>query len=293
MSSSPRVWLVIGSSSGLGREMCNHALESGDHVVATLHKQSDIEQLGSKYGQDRLAKIQLDVTNDEHIHHAFAVAKERFGRVDVVFNNAGSAIVGEVEGVPEEDARKLMDVKFWGATAVSKAAVRFFREENPPHAGGLLLNISSELGLRYLPTMAYYAAAKHALEGLTESLAAELDPSWNIKISLVVCSAFKTANRAKALIEPGFAPYAKVGSVSAVRQYIKNGDDPKTPHVDDIANAVKRIYNYSKSGHIQTRLFLGTQEIERLQNYVGKVSADLEASKSWSEGLIEDECLVM
>ena len=96
----------------------------------------------------------------EDILNAFVEAKRTFGRVDVVLNNAAIGCFGEVEGTPHDLARRIFDTNFWGAANVSREAVRFFREENPPGVGGRLLNLSSYVGLVALGGTGYYCAAK-------------------------------------------------------------------------------------------------------------------------------------
>ena len=152
---------VTGSSSGFGLSMVKLALEKGDKVMATLRKPSDLDDLAGKYPSTELRILKVDVTQPAEVADAFTEAKKQFGRVDVVFNNAGSFVVGEVEGTPEAVARSLMDVNFWGAASVSREAVRFFREENPAGAGGLLLNVSSSSGIVSFTCAGYYAATKH------------------------------------------------------------------------------------------------------------------------------------
>ena len=152
---------VTGSSSGFGLSMVRLALEKGDKVMATLRKPSDIDDLAKKYSSTELRILKVDVTQPAEVADAFIEAKKQFGRVDVVFNNAGSFVLGEVEGTPEAVARSLMDVNFWGAASVSREAVRFFREDNPVGAGGLLLNVSSNSGIVSAPSSGYYCAAKH------------------------------------------------------------------------------------------------------------------------------------
>jgi NAD(P)-dependent dehydrogenase (short-subunit alcohol dehydrogenase family) len=140
--------------------MTEVALEKGDKVVATLRTPSMLNDLTTKYGPDQLLILKLDVTQPAEIVNVFAQAKQAFGRVDIVFNNAGVSSVGEIEATPEAAARHVFDVTFWGAVNVSKEAVRFFREDNPAGAGGRLLNISSLAGIRAVPCIPYYSASK-------------------------------------------------------------------------------------------------------------------------------------
>ena len=151
---------VTGSSTGFGLALTEAALEHGDKVVATLRNPTILDDLASKYGPDQLCVVKLDVTKPEEIENVFATAKRVFGRVDIVFNNAGIGAVGEIEAIPEEIGRRIFDVNFWGAANVSKTAVRFFREENPPGVGGRLITNSSAGGFRPHALVSYYSSAK-------------------------------------------------------------------------------------------------------------------------------------
>lgn len=173
----PRVWLsmyprrrviishspgssmaVTGASSGFGKALIEVLLRKGDTVVATLRKPSVLTYLTEQYPPSQLLLLTLDVTRPADITAAFARTEEVFGRLDVVFNNAGTGICGEVEATPDADARALFNVNFWGAVDVSRAAVKFFREVNPPGKGGLLLQNSSISGFTGTPSLAFYCA---------------------------------------------------------------------------------------------------------------------------------------
>ncbi|KAI0369428.1 NAD-P-binding protein [Pilatotrama ljubarskyi] len=190
--SQPRVWLITGTSTGLGRALAELVLEKGEAVIATARKPSVLDDLAQKYPKDRLLLLKLDVTVREHIVDAFAQAKKAFGRIDVVFNNAGYADTGEVESMDEATARAIFDTNFWGATAVTREALEFFREVNPPGHGGVLLQMSSVLGVTGTPAFAFYSASKFALEGMTDSLVKELDAQWNIKVTLIELGWFRS-----------------------------------------------------------------------------------------------------
>ncbi|KAG2088943.1 NAD(P)-binding protein [Suillus discolor] len=179
-----KAWLVTGSSSGFGRSMTELLLKNGNRVIATLRRKEALYDLAEQYPSSQLLIVQTDVVKTSEVVAAFAKAKEVFGRVDVVFNNAGMAILGEMESMSDEDARQIFEVNFWGASNVTREAIRMFREVNKP-IGGRLLQVSSSLGLRGRAAASYYAASKHALEGFSESLAQELDPAWNIQITII------------------------------------------------------------------------------------------------------------
>lgn len=138
---------VTGSSSGFGRSMTELLLKNGNKVVATLRRKEVLSDLAEQYPSSQLLIIQMDVVKTSEVAAAFAKAKEVFGRVDVVFNNAGIAILGEMESMSDQDAHQIFEVNFWGASNVTREAIRTFREVNKP-IGGRLLQVSSSLGLR-------------------------------------------------------------------------------------------------------------------------------------------------
>jgi len=166
-------------------------LKGGDIVVATLRTPSALDDLKQAYDESNLLILPLDVTNAEQIKSAFQAATDKYGRIDFVYNLAGYGLIAEVEGTPEEDARVLFEVNFWGATRVSNEAVRVFREVNRPQ-GGHLFVVSSSVGLKPMAGTGFYSASKHALEGVTEAMNMELHPSWNIKITIIEPGSFRT-----------------------------------------------------------------------------------------------------
>ncbi|KAI9568304.1 hypothetical protein HD554DRAFT_2172701 [Boletus coccyginus] len=114
----PRVWLITGASSGLGKALTEVVLSKGDIVVATLRKPSVLAPLTKKYPPTQLLLLPLDVTCPSDVTAAFTRTQEVFGRLDVVFNNAGRAMTGEVESTPDADARALFEVNFWGMVCI-------------------------------------------------------------------------------------------------------------------------------------------------------------------------------
>ncbi|KAH9919876.1 hypothetical protein B0H21DRAFT_712945 [Amylocystis lapponica] len=194
-----RVWFdltwgapVTGSSQGLGRALLEEILASNERVVATLRKPEALAALSEKFPASQLLVLPLDVTVQSQIVEAFEATWKHFGRLDVVVNNAGYAVEGEIESIPDEDARQQMEVLFWGPVNVTKEAVKFMRTVNPPGIGGRVLNISSVAGYSSNPTLAYYCAGKFALEAFTESFTKEMLPSWNIKGVIIEPGGFRT-----------------------------------------------------------------------------------------------------
>ncbi|RPD76317.1 NAD(P)-binding protein [Lentinus tigrinus ALCF2SS1-7] len=159
------------------------ALEHGDIVVATARNPNaaPLKELAERYSTTRLLLVKLDVTEHQDILDAFPQSHETYGRLDVVVNNAAYAIAAEVEGMPDDLAHAMFETNFWGGAHVLQEAVRVFREVNEPGKGARIIHISSASGVAGYPVCGFYCASKHAMESLTETLAMELDPEWNIK----------------------------------------------------------------------------------------------------------------
>ncbi|KAI0794410.1 NAD(P)-binding protein [Fomes fomentarius] len=286
MSPSPpsRVWLVTGASSGFGLEATLYALERGDRVVATLRNPPVLADLTSKYSSAQLVLAKVDVTNHEDIKAAFAKAKEAFGRVDVVFNNAGHALAGEAETTPEDLARKVFEVDFWGAVRVSQEAVRFFREENKPQGGHLIQN-SAAAGITAFPTLGFYVAAKHALEGFTGTLHQELNPAWNIKITSVEPGAFDTNVVSVSQLAPQHPAYAEEGSITAIVRKALIQSAQSWQGAKDTRKGVQKIYDLTLLPSPPLHLPLGQDAVTGIRRHIEALTKDVEDYAHWSQGL--------
>jgi NAD(P)-dependent dehydrogenase (short-subunit alcohol dehydrogenase family) len=181
-----RVWLITGCSSGFGRELALAALAAGDRVLATARKPATLADLAER-GGDRLRTAALDVTDPATVDAAVETALEAFGQVDVLVNNAGNGSVGAVEEFTMAELRELMEVMFFGAVAATKAVLPHLRERR----SGTVVMISSMGGQVTMPGFGAYCSAKFALEGLAESLAAEVAP-FGVRVLIVEPGAFRT-----------------------------------------------------------------------------------------------------
>ncbi|KAI1753742.1 retinol dehydrogenase 8 [Xylaria castorea] len=183
---SDAVWFITGCSSGIGAALATRlATQTGSRVVATARQVSALSYLPDD--APNVLKVALDVTSLEAIDAAFQKAVERFGRVDVVVNNAGYTVMGDTEASTAREGRDLFDTNFWGAVDVTKRALGVLRDENPKtgQRGGVILFVSSMGGFITTPGGAFYHASKFAMEGFAESVAKELDPAWNIHFSIL------------------------------------------------------------------------------------------------------------
>src|SRR5258707_4853867 len=174
-----KIWFITGASRGFGREWAIAALERGDSVAATARDLSTLDDLVATYGE-RFLPLQLDVTDRDADFAAVRQSHERFGRLDVVVNNAGDGHFGMVEEVPEAEARAQLETNLFGALWVTQAALPFLREQGSGH----ILQVSSIGGISAFPLVGIYHASKWALEGISQSLAQEVAP-FGIKVTLI------------------------------------------------------------------------------------------------------------
>ncbi|HEX4829963.1 MAG TPA: SDR family NAD(P)-dependent oxidoreductase [Trebonia sp.] len=182
-----QTWFITGSSRGLGRALARAALAAGDSVVATARRPEQLADLAGEYGA-RVLPVALDVTDPGAVQAAITAGTERFGRLDVVVNNAGYANLAPVETGTAEDFRAQFETNFWGVYNVSRAAIGPLRA----HGGGTIVQVSS-IGGRAggSPGIASYQAAKFAVDGFSRSLAVETAP-FGVRVMVVEPSGFAT-----------------------------------------------------------------------------------------------------
>src|SRR5258708_34679391 len=171
-----KVWLVTGSASGLGRNISEAVLASGDRLVATARDLGRLEDLVEKYG-DQVRTAPLDVADEAAAYLAVQVALDAFGRLDVAVNNAGFGDFAPFEQLSSERFKAVIDTNFYGVVNVTRAALPIMRKQK----SGCILQISSVGGRLGVPGNSPYHAAKWAIGGFTESLAKEVAP-FGVKV---------------------------------------------------------------------------------------------------------------
>ncbi|KAG2149434.1 NAD(P)-binding protein [Suillus cothurnatus] len=284
--STPRVWLITGSSSGLGRAMTEEVLRNGEIAVATLRKPSVLDDLAAKYPSTQLLVLPLDVTNEAQVKSVFAQAKNAFGHIDVVYNNAGQAFYQELEGWSLDRGRAVMDINFWGAVSVSFEAVRFFREENPKGYGGMLVQVSSVAATSGAPLLGFYNTTKAALDSFTEVLAKEVLPAWNIRFVTVHPGWTRTPIVSNNMLEP---PAVYASEPTAVTTKLRAGFDAflESDGLDDVNVVTKRIWSVTRMDDENLRkgvqegvpglvnLYTGTHSLESVHAKIGRLQGEL------------------
>ena len=186
MTSPRQTWFITGTSSGFGRAFAEHAIERGHDVVATARRLDDVRDLVA-LAPERVLAVELDVVAPGAADAAVEAALARFGRLDVVVNNAGYGVVGALEETPDAELRALMDTNFFGAMAVARAVLPTLRAQR----GGAIVNMSSLGGQLSFAGFSAYSASKFALEGASEALAQEAAP-FGVKVLIVEPGQFRT-----------------------------------------------------------------------------------------------------
>ncbi|WP_417558976.1 SDR family NAD(P)-dependent oxidoreductase [Mesoflavibacter zeaxanthinifaciens] len=186
MVNTKKVWLVTGSGNGLGRNIIEAVLKTGDIVVATARKTEQLKDLVNRY-KEQILVAELDVTNEEQAKQVVEKSVQKFGRIDVLINNAGYGDNRPFEQVPSEDFRKLVETCFFGVVTLTREVLPIMRKQRNGH----ILQISS-LGGRFAgPGNAAYFASKWAVGGFTEGLSYEISP-FNVKVTALEPGAMRT-----------------------------------------------------------------------------------------------------
>jgi NAD(P)-dependent dehydrogenase (short-subunit alcohol dehydrogenase family) len=259
-------WLITGSSRGFGRALAAAALEAGDRVVATARNPGAVADLVDRY-RDRALAVGMDVTDKAGVQSAFGAALERFGRLDVVVNNAGYANVAPVETGPEEDFRRQFDTNFWGVYNVSRAAIPVLRGVG----SGTIIQFSS-IGGRVGGSagIGSYQAAKFAVDGLTRVLAAETTP-LGIRYLVVEPGGFATdwAGASMQVLDIPAEYEQTVGAMARFRSGATAAGDP--------ARAAEILVRLVRRPDLPSHLILGAGAVQMAQRYSRSQLAEADA----------------
>ncbi|MEU1818416.1 SDR family NAD(P)-dependent oxidoreductase [Streptomyces roseifaciens] len=266
MATQTPTWFITGSSRGLGRSLTVAALEAGDQVAATARKPEQLADLVERFG-DRILPVALDVTDAAAATAALDAARDRFGRIDVVVNNAGYANVAPVETAPEDDFRRQFETNFWGVYNVSKAALPLLKAQG----GGTVVQFSS-IGGRVGGSagLGSYQAAKFAVDGLTRVLATETAP-FGIRYLVVEPSGFAT-DWAGASMDVQDVPPEYRATVGAFHDRARGSRTAGDP--DRAADILVRVV---KRDHLPTHLPLGANAARMALDYSRHQIAEAEA----------------
>jgi NAD(P)-dependent dehydrogenase (short-subunit alcohol dehydrogenase family) len=266
----PKVWLITGSSRGLGRALADAVLGCGDELVATARNPAQLASLTERYDK-RVRTVALDVTDTRAARNAIEVAVNEFGRLDVLVNNAGYGDVSAIEDTSDADFRAQVETNLFGVVNVTKAAIPVMRVQKSGH----IIQISSIGGRRGTPGLAAYQTAKWGVEGFSEVLAKEVGP-LGINVTIIEPGGFRTDwSGSSMIIRPSRSQYdATVGAVARFqREY--NGTQPGDP-----AKAAAVIMHIATLDHPPLRLLLGSDAVHLAEE---TDLARMEADRKWRE----------
>ncbi len=219
------VWFITGCSTGFGRELALQIIQRGWRVVVTTRDAAQISDIAAK-AKDRALALPLDVTKQAQIDEAVKAAKEKFGRIDVLVNNAGYGYQSSVEEGEEAEIRAQFDTNVFGLFALTRAVLPIMRAQR----SGNILNITSVAGLIGFPGSGYYAASKHAVEGWSDALRAEVGP-LGIGVTCVEPGPFRTdwAGRSLRQTESKIADYAETAGMRLAGTRQRSGNQAGDP----------------------------------------------------------------
>jgi NAD(P)-dependent dehydrogenase (short-subunit alcohol dehydrogenase family) len=244
---SEKVWFITGASRGFGRVWTEGALERGDKVVATARSTTAFSELSKRYGE-AILPLALDVTKRDQVEAAVAKAHAHFGRLDVVINNAGYALLGAIEEASEADVRAEFETNFFGALAVIQTVLPLLRRQG----GGHILGVSSVAGVSANAVMGFYNASKWAFEALHESLSKEV-AGFGIKVTLLEPGAYATefASHSSLKIAAGLEAYEDIRvQLFSHGATVKFGDPRAT---------MEALFNIVDAERPPLRFFVGTE----------------------------------
>lgn len=266
-----KTWFITGASRGVGLRIAKLALERGDNVVATARRaDAVIEALGE---HPRLLPAPLDVTDEAQAQEAAKAAVSRFGRIDLLLNNAGFGLLGAVEEATAEEVERLYRTNVFGLLAVTRAVLPQMRAQR----SGRILNISSIGGYRGAAGFGVYSSTKFAVEGLSEALHAELAP-LGIHVTVVEPGYFRTDflySTSLSISGNGIPDYN--GTAGHVRQIASDLNHGQPGDPDRLA---KVLVEFADAPNPPVRLPLGSDTVQAIE---AKHAADAAILAEWRE----------
>jgi NAD(P)-dependent dehydrogenase (short-subunit alcohol dehydrogenase family) len=268
-AAQPPVWFITGCSSGFGLELAKQAIEQGYRTVITARDPSKLEGYGDT---DNVLVLKLDVTLADEAAAAIKATEARFGRIDVLVNNAGIGYFAAVEESEEDEVRKMFDVNVFGTGRMLWAVLPGMRKQG----SGCIVNLSSLAGLRGFPALGYYNASKFAVEGLSTALRQEVEP-LGIQVMVVEPSGFRTdwagrsANESKSQIDD----YKATAGAARAAVRTSSGQQPGDP-----VRGAKAIIAAVASGHPPRHLLLGNDAFEGAMVKLDQLRQDFAAGEA-------------
>jgi NAD(P)-dependent dehydrogenase (short-subunit alcohol dehydrogenase family) len=275
MTDATRVWLVTGAGSGFGRAITEAAIAAGDVVVAAARRTETLDELVAAH-PDHVEAVTLDVTDPAAGAAVVADVERRYGRIDVLVNNAGRGHVGSAEETTDDELRSLFELHVFGPVELTRAVLPGMRARR----SGAVVQMSSMGGQVVFPGFSTYCATKFAIEGWSEGLAAEVAP-LGIRVLVVEPGAFRTGFAAGGVRQSasGIAEYEP--TVGPVRDMITSvgGTEPGDP-----ARAAAAILTALDADETPLRLPLGADAVDAVLGHASGVQDEVRAWETVARG---------
>ncbi|MFO1303796.1 MAG: oxidoreductase [Burkholderiales bacterium] len=269
------VWLITGCSTGFGRALALRVLARGHRCVVTARNPAQVEAIAAPY-PDRALVCALDVTDAASRERAVAAAQARFGRIDVLVNNAGHGYNAAIEEGEEEPIRRMFEANVFGLAAMMRLVLPIMRAQGFGH----MVNITSMGGLVGNPGTGYYCATKFAVEGMSQSLHAEA-AHLGIRVTIVEPGPFRTDFQGRSMTIPkrSIDAYAETAGARRTQLKASSGKQPGDP-----VRAADAIIGAVESDAPPLHLILGKVALDRVRDAYGKRMATFDAWQAVSLG---------
>jgi NAD(P)-dependent dehydrogenase (short-subunit alcohol dehydrogenase family) len=273
MNNNKPVWFITGCSSGFGYAIARKAASLGFHVVATARDPE--KMVFSESESESIVKLPLDVTKDDQVAATVDDVLYRFGKVDVLVNNAGIGYISSIEESQLADVRRVFDVNFWGVASLTKKILPAMRKQK----SGFIVNMSSIAGIRGAAGLGYYNATKFAIEGFSEALAQEV-AEFNIRVMLVEPGSFRTNWLERSAVHDGDSNYDLTVGFRKKKLDLARGRQPGDPQ-----KAAAAIISAVQSEDPPMRLLLGKKALASAREKVDELRQNFEKYSSISESV--------
>ncbi|MGN8096671.1 oxidoreductase [Methylobacterium sp. 22177] len=272
---SDPVWFITGCSTGFGLELARLIIGRGWRAVVTARDRAKVADL-ARGAEDRVLALSLDVTEAGQIRESVRAATDTFGRIDVLVNNAGYGYQSSIEEGEEDKVRAQFDANVFGLFALTRAVLPVMRSQRSGH----ILNITSVAGFVGFPASGYYAATKHAVEGFSDSLAAEAGP-LGIRVTCIEPGPFRTDWAGRSLVQ---TPNAIPDYAETVGARLKATSEKSGTQAGDPVRAGEAMIRVTEMENPPRHLVLGAWGYDAVTSRLKQRLAEIEA---WRETSLE------
>lgn len=272
-----KIWFITGISSGLGKALARSVIDKGDFVIGTFRSQMQADVFNNQHSDKGFA-LTLDITKTNEIKEAFKLITDKFGKVDVLVNNAGFGLAGAIEETSISESRAIFEANFFGTLQLTQTFLPLFRRQKSGH----IIQISSHGGFKAFPGFGIYNASKFALEGFSEALAIEVAP-LGIKLTIVEPGPFRTNFAGSSFKEAETIIEDYNSTAGKFRERMKQVDGKQE---GDPAKAAQAIIDITKLATPPLRLPLGKIAIISLTAKLESVQKDITNFKDIAENAV-------